>query len=1054
MLVYSRNFLLSMCKCYKFASTDVGHGLVNPPLSRLVWQTLKSYNILKPFRGKRGSRRHRPSDSSAFGTTSLPHEAPTDKITNIFTNTSNIQGSNNNNDQWNNELTDSSLFVNNAGISYPAIAQEKKQIPTILRSTFKRIPSKREEKDQRGVNFANLISVNIKPRKAKGYSFPSIFFSNARSMVNKLDDIHGTIKSNACTIAVIIESWLSSCVTDDLISIPGYMTCRMDRPNDRRGGGICTYISSQVNFTELIELNDTNFECQWFLIKPDRLPRGINAIILGTVYHPPNNDNNELRIHLFSCLDKALASYPNSGIILLGDFNQFKPGNLCSSFKLKKLVTMATRGHNILDQAFSTLSTYYDSGKILPPLGLSDHSSVLLQPLNVVPSYQPTTRILKRTCKPTNKQAVYSSLQRCNWTQLYHLPTCDEQFSMFQSIINGTIDTYLPLRQYKLHPTDKPWFTDDIKDAIANRQRAWVNGNPTLYKFYKKKTIKLCKSARRKFYQSNVLNTQHSNPKKWWDNIKRLSGQSKSTSLSKMAVNGSAVSGLDLAEMINESFSNVNADMQPLHFVPTSIQDTPDEFIISPDAVESSLLGINIRKSIGPDNIPNWLLKDCASAISGPVASIFNASVNQGCVPHLWKSADVIPIAKAPKPTSIDSDLRPISLTTVLSKVLEDFIFSWLRPIIIPQLDTRQFGGIKHSSTTHVLVRLVHEWLQAAETSKAIVRSCLIDFSKAFDRIDHNILMQKLQILNVPPILLNWCAAFLRNRQQRVKLGQDKSNWKPIVAGVPQGTKLGPLLFLVMINDLTTEVPIYKYIDDCTVFEIISGFSTTSELQTYMNAINQWIVTNNMRINTKKTKELTICFAKSPPSLEPLTIDNIPIDSVKSTKLLGLLIQYDLKWDLHIETICSKASKRLYALRCLKRSGVTSNDLCSVYRCFVRPILEYACPVWHSSLTIALNDQLEQIQKRATKIMLPSLSYSDRLAQLNLITLHERREDLCLRFYKTISKPDDRINDILPTRTKPIKYSLRNPRSRPLIKCRTERFKNSFIPYAVKKWDS
>ena len=137
---------------------------------------------------------------------------------------------------------------------------------------------------------------------------------------------------------------------------------------------------------------------QWFLIKPNRLPRGINSIILGTVYHPPGNDDNKLRAYLFDCLDKALSNHPNSGIMVLSDSNQFKPRNLCSSFKLKNLVTKATCGKSILDQAYSTLSPYYGKADILPPLGLSDHSSVLLKPLGVSASFAPTTRINKRDC--------------------------------------------------------------------------------------------------------------------------------------------------------------------------------------------------------------------------------------------------------------------------------------------------------------------------------------------------------------------------------------------------------------------------------------------------------------------------------------------------------------------------------------------------------------------------------------------------------------------------------------------------------------------------------
>ena len=184
---------------------------------------------------------------------------------------------------------------------------------------------------------------------------------------------------------------------------------------------------------------------------------------------------------------------------------------------------------------------------------------------------------------------------------------------------------------------------------------------------------------------------------------------------------------------------------------------TPDEFIITPVAVERSLLAVREGKSPGPDDIPNWLLKDFAPVISRPIASIFNDSIRQGKVPLLWKFADVLPLAKTPKPKSVESDLRPISLTAVLSKVLEGFVFSWLCPIVMPHIDPHQFGGIRDSSTSHALVRLIHEWLQAAETPKAVISSCRIDFSKAFDRIDHNILIHKLGLLNVPPILLNWC---------------------------------------------------------------------------------------------------------------------------------------------------------------------------------------------------------------------------------------------------------------------------------------------------------
>ncbi len=207
------------------------------------------------------------------------------------------------------------------------------------------------------------------------------------------------------------------------------------------------------------------------------------------------------------------------------------------------------------------------------------------------------------------------------------------------------------------------------------------------------------------------------------------------------------------------------------------------------------------QKAIGPDDIPNRVLKSAAPLLAGPISSMFNASIAQGPIPTLWKSADVFPAApKISNPKSVDSDLRPISLTPVLSKLLESFVFRWLFGYIKQSIHPLQFENMKYRSITHALVHMIHNWLAELENPGSTIRCCMIDFSKAFYRIDYNILQ-----LNIPPILLNWCAEFLHDGYLRVKLGQNKSTWRQINAGVPQGTKLGPLFFLVMINGLANQ---------------------------------------------------------------------------------------------------------------------------------------------------------------------------------------------------------------------------------------------------------
>jgi hypothetical protein len=243
-------------------------------------------------------------------------------------------------------------------------------------------------------------------------------------------------------------------------------------------------------------------------------------------------------------------------------------------------------------------------------------------------------------------------------------------------------------------------------------------------------------------------------------------------------------------------------------------------------------------------------------------------------------------------------------------------------------------------------------------------------------------------------VLLNWCASFLSDRQQRVKLQNCKSNWRIVNAGVPQGTKLGPL-FLIMVNDLASQLPLYKYVDDCALSEVVKvGKSDPLTLQQEVDSVNQWSIANNTKLNVKKNKEFIVSLTNQ-PSLQPLMINNQHLETVHTIKLLGVYLTSDLKWIKHVTHICSKASKRLYALRLLKRNGVQSSDLRRFLCSFIRPVLEYACLLWHSPLPNSLSDQIEHIQKRALTIILPNQSYHESLKTLKLPISLLKEENRC-----------------------------------------------------------
>ena len=288
-------------------------------------------------------------------------------------------------------------------------------------------------------------------------------------------------------------------------------------------------------------------------------------------------------------------------------------------------------------------------------------------------------------------------------------------------------------------------------------------------------------------------------------------------------------------------------------------------------------MNINVYKAQGPDFIPNWILRDFAPFIAQPLTAVFNASLREGTVPEIWKSAIVIPAPKVHPPKLISSDLRPISLLPVLAKVLESFLADWLSDLLEPTFDPNQFGGLKGRSTAHALTSILHSWCGALDQGGS-VRALFVDFSKAFDRVDHNILLAKLKDRQIPHCLIRWLHSYLSCRSQTVRVDNHYSDLLYLTAGMPQGSRLGPLTFLLLIDNLSTQCLTHKYVDDTTLSELLTRGSVVSTMQTSFQQLQQWTDLNNMQINFSKTKEMILgplaklspqplsCNSGSPPS--------------------------------------------------------------------------------------------------------------------------------------------------------------------------------------------
>ena len=328
-------------------------------------------------------------------------------------------------------------------------------------------------------------------------------------------------------------------------------------------------------------------------------------------------------------------------------------------------------------------------------------------------------------------------------------------------------------------------------------------------------------------------------------------------------------------------------------------------------------------------------------------------------------------------------------------------------PAVLNVIDSNQYGGIPKSSMLLALTSMLQHWSKATDGTGAAIRVILSDYRKAFDLIDHNLLIQKILDLDIPGGVSNWMIDFLCDRKQRVKLlSHCLSEWGPVPAGVPQDTKLGPWLFILMINDLKVDSYLtWKYVDDTTVAVIVRR-GDVGTAQRAVSTVAEWTVKNNMQLNADKCKELIIDFKKNIHNFSPLTIESKDLPVVTSAKILGVTISDNLKWNDHVLECVKKANKQLFFI---------VKDILDFYCCSIRSVLEYCAPVYRHTLPAYLSEELQRVQKRVIKILATHLSYSEALTIFGLTTLKDRRSNACIKFFTDITNnPTPKLNCLLP----------------------------------------
>ena len=716
-----------------------------------------------------------------------------------------------------------------------------------------------------------------------------------------------------------------------------------------------------------------------------------------------------------------------------------------------RVVNQPTRGDRTLDKIISNLHTLYNDVVVSSPIGMSDHCTLLWKPK--APQKRPNLSKYRQN-RPMPDSATRSFgrwISSHDWSEVKHENDVNQQCEQFYTTLNEAIDLHFPLRRMKIHSQDRPWMNPEIKSLIRRRQLAYHEGREHEWKELRNKVIRKIKKAKGAYYPDRIQHLKDTNPSSWYREIRFLCGLRQDHPTID-------VPGVDkndskaIANAINSHFVSISADLQPLDFrsLPAYLPSPAPCPEVHPWEVQKALQKIRRNTAPGPDGISARIVHDFSYELATPLTHIINSSLQKGASPDRWKQAIVVPIPKTKPPTLCK--LRPVSLTDHFAKVAEGFVAKWVLSDIEPNLDPNQFGNRKALSTSHYVIKMLHEVIANAEKPKSSSTVVVTDFTKAFDKIDHTTAISNLIVLGVRQALIPWIADFLCSRQQCVRYQSTMSDWSEIHAGVPQGTRLGPVIFLAMINGASAPqgTSVYKYVDDIALVECRSS-NQHSSIQEAVSGLSSWSERNKMSLNPPKCATMEISFAKNRPDPPQILLADQYLKSVNSVKLLGIMIQKDLKWDLHITESVKRANQKLYMLRLLKKHCLSSQDLLDIYRSYVLPILEYGAPVWNGALTKQHEESLEKIQKRALRIINGSnyTNYEETLQVCQLKTLRQRREDLCRNFIeKTLKKTDQFKDFFVPPSSK--EMNLRHSRKVSELRCKTNRLRNSAIPYLTR----
>lgn len=853
------------------------------------------------------------------------------------------------------------------------------------------------------------------------------FYTNCDTLLNKRTELLHVIECDnpdiICLTEILPKNFRFSMDLCE-IKIDGY-NCFTNIQGDIQGTrGVVMYVREQYEAQQLV-LYGNNAQvlesvwCEIPLVDGDKL-------LLGTMYRSPNSsvDNNNA---LNTLLREITAD--RTHVLVTGDFNypevNWSEGSSPSNADHKATVFLDTirdtflyqhvaepthcRGEQqptLIDLVFTNEEGMVMNLKHHAPLGKSHHHCLM---------FEYVCYANKSDHKSAGKfaylrgdyDAMRAKLASLNLENKIQGLKAQEAWDILSNNIEELVKEFVPyVRKNRSNKKKKPlWMSEKALAKVKKKRSAYQRYMQTregtdylLYAQARNQAKKACKNAV-KALEIDIAKAAKSNPKAFYAYAK--SKMATREGVSELIDNDGkkATTDSEKADMLNEFFCSV--------FTKENLDSVPDcdektlrtelrEIEIDTSTVLKLLNELDVSKSAGPDNMHPRVLKELANVLAELLAIVFRASLTEGIVPYQWKQANVTPLFKKGSKSN-PGNYRPVSLTSIPCKLMEKIIrtsvFSHLAANSL--LSDCQHGFVANRSCVTNLISVIDDWTDSLDDGVPI-DAAYLDFAKAFDCVPHLRLLKKLEAYGIGGHLKNWIGDFLSDRKQRVKVNGSMSSWKDVTSGVPQGSVLGPVLFVIYINDLPEVVDSLcsMYADDTKVYRPVKTSEDNKYLQKDLDNLVDWADKWQMRFNADKCKILQI-GAKNKNYVYSMrkhgSLDRVKLENSSAERDLGVNIDNELKFSKHVETQVNKANRILGLIR-RSYEHLDVETLRLLFVALVRPHLEFANVVWSPRYE---KDKIlvESVLRRATKCVrgLSKLSYEERLRAVKIPSMCYRR---------------------------------------------------------------